>query len=168
MNALISPASASLTRSDPRSLVTGYTIKRYEWDNDLQKSVEIGEDLSIDPSVVKWYTFIVGLLMQIFTTQQLEYSSNPKLETQTLLLLLSLSSLILIMPLHLILEIPQTSSPLNWIIYLFLNLWFFLLAGFNTSTIIPLLIGLLGIFTIVFKSYSELSGLISEVRPQRT
>ncbi|GMI18815.1 hypothetical protein TrLO_g11890 [Triparma laevis f. longispina] len=100
--------------------------------------------------------------MQIFTTQQLEYSSNPKLETQTLLLLFSLSSLILIVPLHLILEIPQTSSPLNWIIYLFLNLWFFLLAGFNTSTIIPLLIGLLGILTIVFKSYSELSGLISE------
>jgi hypothetical protein len=82
--------------------------------------------------------------------------------------MLGLASIILIIPLHLILNIPSTDNVLKWFAYITLNCWFFIVAGLNQKSIVPLLVGLVGIFVCIFKCYHELSELITDATASTT
>jgi len=143
-------------------------------------SMIIGEDYYGDKpigAVTKWYTFTVGLLTQIITTYFLEFTPPVQISDKkdalrlmqyicdkkdALRLTLQIASLIVVIPLHIILRIPSTNNFGLWIIYIFFTAYFFLLAGLNMRTYVPMLLGLLGVFMAILKSYMELSDLLPD------
>jgi len=120
---------------------------------------EDGNDIELNGDVAKWYSLCVTVLVMFGLTY---YKPTEPNTIRTNTLIFNLSALLIIIPLHLILDVPSTDNILIWLLYSISVILFFLLAGLNPRTTVPLLLGLLGIFIVIFKLYSWLAGMLPD------
>lgn len=120
-----------------------------------------GGEGGVNEDVVRYYCLLVSLTVQLVATYLIEKGLWTTTVTDqsrlSLLFIIEISSMVSIIPLHLILNIPSTDNVGWWAIYIVIVALYFIIAGFNTKTIVPLLVALCGVFVCIFKAYSKFS-----------